>query len=166
MRRIIVIRSFARKTTIRSLLTALAVVAAAGGITTVGQTPALAAGCYRSSCNGQDPQSMGCGTDAYPLASFTYTGSNEFLRGSFLELRYSPACDAAWVRTTNGDCFGMWRPCGSVLEVSGGTAQQSEPHPGQMWTNMWSFRYYVRGCFTLPDWYSGTYVTDGCTSWK
>ncbi|MEU4742485.1 DUF2690 domain-containing protein [Actinosynnema sp. NPDC023658] len=129
-------------------------------------TPAAAAGCYQSGCNGQDPQVTRCVDDARNLASFRYTGGNPYLQGALLELRQSPACDAAWVRVTDGDCFGEWRPCGAVLEVQGGTAQTTEPKPGQRWTAMWSFRNYVRGCFTNPNYVTGGYVTDQCTAWR
>jgi hypothetical protein len=156
------------RTAVGSLVATIAILSASNTATATAVPPPAnaAAGCYRSGCNGQDPQAMGCGNDAYNKASFRYAGGNQFLQGALLELRYSPSCDAAWVRTTVGDCFGDWRPCGSVLEVSGGTPQQSEPHSGQMWTNMWSFRNYVRGCFTHPNWQNGTYTTDGCTAWN
>ncbi|HZM78843.1 MAG TPA: DUF2690 domain-containing protein [Candidatus Limnocylindrales bacterium] len=127
------------------------------------QQPAHAAGCYRSSCNAKDPQSMGCANDARNLESFWYNGASPYLQGTLLELRYSPACDAAWVRTTGGDCFDVWRPCISVLEVQGGAEQWGNPRGGQNWTAMWSFRYYVRGCFRsgYPD-----LRNDGCTAWR
>lgn len=128
----------------------------------VASTPASAAGCSWSSCNGKDPASMGCGADAYNLESFWYNGSSQWLQGTLLELRYSPSCHAAWVRTTGGDCFDVWRPCIAVLEVSGGSEQWTGPNGGQNWTNMWSFAQWVRGCFR-----SGVPLQqDGCTAWR
>lgn len=123
---------------------------------------ALAAGCYRNTCNGQDPQVMGCESGAYNLEAFWYRGPSPWLQNTLLELRYSPACDAAWVRTTGGDCFGIWRPCVSALQVSGGQEQWGGPSGGQNWTKMWSFRYYVRGCFRSGE----DLHLDGCTAWR
>jgi uncharacterized protein DUF2690 len=144
---------------------AMAIAAALIGLATTVGAPApanAAATCYRSTCNGQDPQAQGCATGAYNLASFYYQGASPWLQGTLLELRYSAACDAAWVRTTGGDCFGIWRPCISVLQVQGGSEQWGGPAPGQRWTNMWSFRNNVRGCFESGD----DYHLDGCTAWK
>lgn len=150
----------------RMLATAVALLLAVTA-TLVAQAPAhaaqsLAAGCYQSSCNGQDPSEKRCGDDARNLQAFWYQGSSPWLQNTLLELRYSPACDAAWVRTTGGDCFDIWRPCISVLQVQGGSEQWGGPSGGQRWTNMWSFRSTVRGCFR-----SGTdNHLDGCTAWR
>ncbi|MFB6395908.1 hypothetical protein [Polymorphospora lycopeni] len=128
--------------------------------------PAQAALCHQSSCNGQDPGAKQCNdTSSGNLASFYYNGSDPYLAGVLLELRRSRNCDAAWARTTGLDCLPMWRPCGFVLQVQGGTEQLGGgPGGGQKWTNMWSFRQYVRACFiiwTTDD----SYRTDGCTGW-
>ncbi|MFI9530755.1 DUF2690 domain-containing protein [Micromonospora rosaria] len=149
----------------RVLLAILLAVVGAVTSATVAATPALAAGCYQSSCNGQLPQDKGCDAGATTIASFRYGGSNTFLQGALMELRRSTACDAAWIRTTDGDCLPMWRNCGAVLEVSGGSPQFSDPRPGQRWSAMWSYRNYVRGCFiAYTD--DGGYHRDGCTAWK
>ena len=50
-------------------------------------------GCYGASCNGRDPQSMGCAADARTLS--TKTGA-----GVRVELRYSNRCHARWARTS------------------------------------------------------------------
>lgn len=56
-------------------------------------SPAYAAtGCYGSTCKGKDPQSMGCATDAFTGAQKTSPD------GRIVQLRYSPACGAAWGR--------------------------------------------------------------------
>lgn len=129
-------------------------------------TPAFAAQCRPGSCNGLDPQTTQCVDDARNVASFRYSGGNSYLRGALMELRHSRTCDAAWVRTTDGDCLDPWRPCGAVLEVRGGITQSVNPRPGQRWTNMWSYRYTVRGCFTRPNPSGDGYTTDQCTAWK
>ncbi|MEU7588886.1 DUF2690 domain-containing protein [Micromonospora sp. NPDC049230] len=126
------------------------------------QQPAYAAGCQPGQCNDKDPQVTGCADDARNLESFRYQGSSPWLQNTLLELRYSPTCDTAWVRTTGGDCFDVWRPCVAVLQVSGGPELQGGPTGGQKWTNMWSFRYTLRGCFR-----SGNDLhLDGCTRWR
>ncbi|SMD24574.1 hypothetical protein [Lentzea albidocapillata] len=81
-----------------------------------------------------------------------------------MELRRSPSCDTAWVRTTGGDCLDPWDPAAPSWEVRGGTAQFVDPDPGQRWTAMWSFRYSVRGCFTRPSPSGSGYTTDQCTA--
>ncbi|WP_354643777.1 DUF2690 domain-containing protein [Kitasatospora camelliae] len=59
----------------------------------VGVSPAHAAvGCYGSGCNGKDPQALGCYADAYTGSQVTTDD------GRLLQLRYSPACGAAWGR--------------------------------------------------------------------
>jgi hypothetical protein len=49
-------------------------------------------GCYAAGCKGKDPQSMGCSTDAITGAQKTTAD------GRIVQLRYSPACGAAWGR--------------------------------------------------------------------
>jgi len=151
---------------IRVLAAAVLLCAATAGFAAISPSPAMAASCTQSSCNGLDPQNTGCSADGYNLSSFWYSGSSQYLQGALIELRRSNTCDAAWVRVTNGDCLPMWRPCGFVLEVSGGTMQYGQnPAPGaQRWSGMWSFRNYVRACFVTYNW-DDTYNRDGCTGW-
>ncbi|MEV0726210.1 DUF2690 domain-containing protein [Micromonospora purpureochromogenes] len=146
----------------RRVAAALAALVLGTVVAVAAQEPAHAAGCYRNTCNGQDPQAKGCANDARNLESFWYQGASPWLQNTLLELRYSPACDAAWVRTTGGDCLSSWRPCVSALQVSGGSEQWGGPSGGQKWTNMWSFRYLVRGCFRSGD----DLHLDGCTAWR
>ncbi len=72
----------------RAALTALALTAGLLLPTTGTATAATTAGCYRASCDGKDPQAMSCGGDAFTVA---WAGSN-------VELRFSPQCQAAWMR--------------------------------------------------------------------
>lgn len=145
----------------RHLLAFMAVVIGST-LTLVAEQPAYAAGCHQTTCNAQDPAATRCADDARSLESFWYQGSSPWLQNTLLELRYSPTCDAAWVRTTGGDCFGIWRPCVSALQVSGGEEQWGGPSGGQNWTRMWSFRHYVRGCFRSGE----DLHLDGCTAWR
>lgn len=55
-------------------------------------TPANAAGCYGSSCEGKDPAAY-CQSDA-----ITPSNGAHWLGPAYLELRYSPSCRAAWAR--------------------------------------------------------------------
>ncbi|MET9857848.1 DUF2690 domain-containing protein [Streptomyces smyrnaeus] len=55
--------------------------------------------CHGDSCNGKDPVDKGCGGDAW-------TSASERVGKSYVELRYSSACRAAWARiksATPGD---------------------------------------------------------------
>ncbi|MDF4252600.1 XRE family transcriptional regulator [Streptomyces sp. WMMB303] len=55
--------------------------------------------CHGDSCNGKDPVDKGCGGDAWTAAS-------ERVEKSYVEVRYSSACRAAWARiksATPGD---------------------------------------------------------------
>ncbi len=63
---------------------------------------AHAAGCYGSSCNFQDPATMGCASDAvdtldFEVRQYSDADANYIIR---TEQRYSRACGAAWTRTT------------------------------------------------------------------
>jgi transcriptional regulator with XRE-family HTH domain len=68
--------------------------------------PAL--GCRARGCTGKDPQAMGCGTPG----RVKRVGPRYRTRtGASVEIRYDPACDAAWARVWNSDK-------GDLLEVS------------------------------------------------
>ncbi|WP_043663205.1 DUF2690 domain-containing protein [Streptomyces xylophagus] len=68
------------------------VLAAAG---TAIATPASAAGCYGSSCEGKDPAAY-CQSDA-----ITPSNGAVWLGPAYVELRYSPSCRAAWARISH-----------------------------------------------------------------
>ena len=53
-----------------------------------------AAGCSGSSCNGYNPNSMGCDGDAYTSFSKSITNGT-------VQNRVSSTCEAAWARTIN-----------------------------------------------------------------
>lgn len=84
---------------LRSLLTRLCVVGVGALVvmlSVVGFSPANAASCYNGTCRGLDPESSGCNV---PSAG-VYTLDN-FTDGRFyVELRYSPLCQAVWTRIT------------------------------------------------------------------
>ena len=55
-----------------------------------------AALCYGSTCYNKNPQTMGCGSDARTIgyAYQEWTGGN-------VEARYSPTCNAMWIRSAS-----------------------------------------------------------------
>lgn len=54
----------------------------------------LAVGCNGGSCQGKNPQTMGCGNDAQ-------TGPTRSVGHGVAQNRYSNACNAEWERTVN-----------------------------------------------------------------
>ncbi|MGW7582393.1 DUF2690 domain-containing protein [Kitasatospora sp. NPDC054768] len=88
----------------RALVGVAVAATALGGLaapTASAATPRVTAGCYGSSCNGQDPVDMGCSPDAYTVESV------DSAKGT-IELRYSPSCKANWARisgASNGQEF-------------------------------------------------------------
>ncbi len=70
-------------------------------------TPTSAAQCYGDGCNGLNPQTMGCNSDA-TTSDFRYiVDSNNNTIGK-VENRYSPACLAQWERTVNLTATQLW----------------------------------------------------------
>lgn len=109
------------------------------GIVVVAE-PAMAASCFQASCNAKDPQAEGCANGATTIDDL-------YDVGYYLELRYSSACDAAWVRANSE---GGWQQTGvfklerydpsSYFSITFGPGQS-----GTKWTRMYSFRYLLRG---------------------
>jgi Protein of unknown function (DUF2690) len=126
---------------------------------------AHAASCSYDNCKNVDPQSTDCRSDARNVDSFVYGGSDPGLAGALLELRYSPSCHAAWVRTTGGNCFQIWVPCVAGMQSDDGTLRLTTPSGDQHWTTMESFHRYVRGCFYHLDAQGEPSTRDGCTAW-
>ncbi|MGK5642581.1 DUF2690 domain-containing protein [Streptomyces sp. URMC 126] len=63
-----------------------------------GSPAALPAGvkCAGGACTGKDPETMGCGGQRAKTAGATTVG------GTYVEVRYSETCKAAWARMTQG----------------------------------------------------------------
>jgi hypothetical protein len=116
------------------------------------QAPASAApGCYRDSCSGKDPAAMGCTADAVTL-DHLYYGSIR------IDMRYSRACSAAWTRSNNPiesqntlfsqiiaySCGSRDRETARACRVG---VYGNQVQDGVRWTQMWSYRYWVRSCF-------------------
>jgi hypothetical protein len=55
-------------------------------------------GCVGSQCNGRDPQSSGCGSDAKTIGENSTTYWDGVGRYTLrVQLRYSPRCQAGWI---------------------------------------------------------------------
>ncbi|GAB3148450.1 hypothetical protein GCM10027290_33190 [Micromonospora sonneratiae] len=68
----------------------------------VGASPAQAATCNGASCYGKNPYTEGCAGDAY-----TPTGAAFSSAAGYVELRYSPSCNANWAKVSNSYA-GAW----------------------------------------------------------
>ncbi len=96
-------------------------------------------GCYAASCDGKDPQQMGCGADARTLAYLTPAGG-----GIAVELRVSNACWAAWARNDSGSYQQAYGVYGAY--TSSGPDVIWEPTNSTAWSPMISFNFWVRAC--------------------
>lgn len=131
-------------------------------------SPASAAPCWGSSCNGKDAAI--CGAGAYTLESFW--------RGNvFIEIRYSPTCYSVWAR---GISYNTWRNCtgwtdqdgiwiegssGGVVRVRYGRCLSSAPG-SPIRTPMVGFNYWTRACLVNYAASSSTPRYNGCTAWR
>jgi hypothetical protein len=86
---------------IRAVRACLAVGAAAAVMLTVTADASLAAPCSYNGCSAKDPKTTGCATRATTLKEYTFNDRGGDYR---VELRYSPACHAVWVRMTSVSC--------------------------------------------------------------
>ncbi|MGA5067497.1 DUF2690 domain-containing protein [Streptomyces griseoluteus] len=122
-----------------------------------------AAGCYGAGCDNLGPVSQSCDGDAVTKATAYADGSLK------AELRWSPACQAAWVRVTDPSGPNAWWPKYGYIEKwsSYGSGflrslQVTFPDPGSDWSNMLGgSSYYYRVC--IKD--SGTNHVDCSTFW-
>ncbi|GAA3378593.1 hypothetical protein GCM10020367_58730 [Streptomyces sannanensis] len=125
----------------RKAVAALGAFAAlAVGVPLATATPAAAAaGCQSSGCTGKNPATMGCAADARTIASVSAPGG-----GGYAELRYSPACNAAWARQLP-DSDPVWR-----VRIQGSSSNDGTPDvtyidgSNAYYTLMVSYTWYVR----------------------
>lgn len=100
---------------------------------------AAAVGCRAESCTGKSPYTQGCGATARTIDEFTYAGVR-------FELRYSPACRAAWTRVTaprhSNTLFGQIRGGGHVYGVQAKIDRDGNQHS----TRMIGTNHRVRTC--------------------
>ncbi|MER5642649.1 DUF2690 domain-containing protein [Kitasatospora sp. NPDC002227] len=80
------------------LRSGMAAVVTAGLLTLAGPVSAAhaAGSCTGSGCTGKDPATTGCAADATTYRT-VYLNSQ-----TYGQVRYSPSCDAAWIRTYAG----------------------------------------------------------------
>jgi hypothetical protein len=135
-----------RRLVIGVLLMALAT----SGLSVATARSAFAAGCYGSSCTGQDPQAQGCAATGVTLESADPPGGggNVQLRVSrFLDVS-DPGCHAAWARmygyeefiiqgSTTSDGSNIVKQYGSVGGTDNGNVR---------WTDMIDYGLWVRAC--------------------
>jgi hypothetical protein len=112
--------------------------------------------CSGSACNGQDPAAEGCSGDATTLESVM---ANDYT----IELRYSPSCQAAWMRGTGGfndpnSCNGWTQEYLGRIEGSSDGGQtlaavnETCMDGGTFWTTMVSAAdYSTRACLVFAD---------------
>jgi len=125
------------KLRIAILLAALTV--AMGGLVLPGSPAMAAAACNGSGCTGRDPQAQGCSPDSRTIDEFTYLGAR-------FELRYSPACFAAWTRVTSPTHFNTLF---AQIRTDGNTVYGVQVTEGQHWTQMINFAHLVRACHAV-----------------
>jgi hypothetical protein len=143
-----------RRALIRIIAASVLMLGAAIAVPTMTATPALAATCYRQSCNFQDPVSTGCSSASTgTIDSFTWNGV-------YVELRLSGVCSAAWTKSTYPRCdngtagtiyteaFYDWQGTQWAATTSSPISCNGVP----TYTNMLSFYFHVRSCIHL---YSG-----------
>lgn len=106
--------------------------------------------CFGTACNGLNPQSTGCSTDAVTLDQLTPPGG-----GGTVELRYSAWCGAAWARSDN---YAMNSYVSGWSASSGGYEIIRElTSPTVLYSAMVSYSYWVDVCMQAA--YSGYYCT-------
>ena len=128
------LESILRKSSVVRKLTATSLtLIAAASFMVVSSAPASAASCYGFTCDGADPNAAGCG-DAYTVnaGSFTTPAARRYV-----ELRYSPACGAAWARYSYGvaatkmTIYSYSKTTGTLLNL-----ESAQPAGESGWTRM------------------------------
>jgi hypothetical protein len=167
----------------RLLVGSIAVLVMATGINVALASPASAAPCHSDSCNGLNPQTTGCSSDATTLEwFFIYVDEQGFVETTTdvmpgqtakIELRFSAQCWAAWARLS----FLQWVPgtqgwygdeAAKIIGYHDGTSTSYLTHlPVTMFYNVWSpmvtFRYWTSACFHYW-YYPGGYSQESCTN--
>jgi uncharacterized protein DUF2690 len=95
--------------------------------TNVGQSQDAIVYCFAGSCDFQDPGTYGCETDAVTVASSSVRINSTGNVIGTIAIRYSPACRAAWARTSST----VLSPFYARAEIyrGGTTAQAASPSP-------------------------------------
>jgi hypothetical protein len=147
-----------RTTALASLLAAIAMMAVPGTAHADPPPP-----CYGSSCNGKDPQALGCaGSFAYTVASFNID------RGAVtIALRYSDWCHSNWatayvhnVLPADGGEFWVQNKNGDAQYYGFDTLNGT----GSYWTSMVNGLPLARSCVNDDISYPDS-RHPGCTGW-
>lgn len=95
----------------KSRLVAIPLAAALGaGLLCVQVLPAVAAGCYASSCNGDDPVQTGCSVNAVTVGQGPVVDWTTGKQIGTVQLRWSKTCQANWGRAYFWDGNPRWTP--------------------------------------------------------
>ncbi|MEU0680284.1 DUF2690 domain-containing protein [Streptomyces albogriseolus] len=116
---------------------------------------AQAASCKGSGCTGRNPQTTGCGADAYTLKGSRVTPAGG---GPAVELRVSPSCSAAWARIQKANS--NWRFKLEIKNRSPYTEHASPNHQAHT-AMVWNSHAY-RACVEQYDGAGGSWT---CTKW-
>ncbi|MCZ7414113.1 MULTISPECIES: helix-turn-helix domain-containing protein [unclassified Streptomyces] len=99
-------------------------------------------GCTDFECRSKDPQRLGCHVGVWTAAA-------EKVDGAYVELRWSPACRAAWARVTDAQVGDVAR----VVGPDGGTQERAISYDSDTYSPMVEAPYpaAVRACAELLD---------------
>jgi hypothetical protein len=118
------------------------ILGAAAGLPALSAGAAQAATCSGYGCDNQDPVATGCDAGAYTVTSapITYQG----ITYGTVELRWSPACQTNWARTTvNSSYLGLMRYANVYRQAPYAQADWHYTGPGNpIYGNM----LYAPGC--------------------
>jgi hypothetical protein len=105
------------------------------------QAPDAAPACYGNTCNGKDPQSTKCSSDAITIASYTVKDARDGTPLAYVEMRLSRKCWAVWTRITNEygypsyEGYLVWYSCASIPtrpHRRSSSAHRPAPEPGRV----------------------------------
>jgi hypothetical protein len=146
------------RTTRRWIAVALVLLAALA-VPAVDATPAAAAACTYHGCDGRDPHNTRCDVGARDLKEWSMPAAED--GGLHVQLRYSPTCHAAWVKSTvvlSGFAKHQYIVLKVYHSASGGgpaleywkrithSTGDLPPSGTEAWTPMHSFSDWVQGC--------------------
>ncbi|GAB3972985.1 hypothetical protein GCM10029978_051320 [Actinoallomurus acanthiterrae] len=141
---------------IRHRSAALAVLALSLSVLgTLAPTQAMAVGCVEGKCTGLNPDTEGCGADAWTTTTVFAVGG-----GRWVDLRHSAKCNAVWARSDDS----TWDFSIQAANSKGGTPVRSYTNGGGYYTLMIGFNYWVRACIR-PAGYPSDQSTWTCSDW-
>jgi hypothetical protein len=136
----------------RQTITLVALCVAAGGLSVVAPSPAVAAPCTGSGCNGKDPDATGCNDPAIagrPVTRFSRTVHSGDIGEHSFQIRHSPGCKAMWGRFIRDDCHDRYFPYHKWFRIQ---------------TQVWSGSAWLAYTTRTKD-MQGTQPCNGGTNW-